>query len=250
MNHRSSSFRFSNALRDLRKCGVAAVRIAAVSGSAADADIDPGRRRIGWRPGGCDASCGKRSRVTSRLPEGVGYAIPNEPHVSFRGLKSARHGRVRRRARHSGATGTQPHGQRQGGALQPGSRRARAAAVAGKSGAAARRDQPRQVFLRGHRPAPTGLYSRGFSSIYGEWETTAEARDVNRTFSESLRFPLPDRPVRIVVKKRDARERVSRDLEHERRPGGQVCRPRRGRRRRTDRQAARERRSRQEDSIC
>jgi len=47
------------------------------------------------------------------------------------------------------------------------------------------------------------LYSRGFSSIYGEWETTAEAKDVNRTFSESLRFPAPDKPVRIVLKKRD-----------------------------------------------
>jgi hypothetical protein len=55
--------------------------------------------------------------------------------------------------------------------------------------------------------AATGTvrYSRGFSSIYGEWETTAEAKDVNRTFSESLRFPLPDRPVRVVVRKRDAR---------------------------------------------
>jgi len=51
----------------------------------------------------------------------------------------------------------------------------------------------------------TVRYSRGFSSIYGEWETTAEAKDVNRTFSESLRFPLPDRPVRVVVRKRDAR---------------------------------------------
>ena len=49
------------------------------------------------------------------------------------------------------------------------------------------------------------LYSRGFSSIYGEWETTAEAATINRTFSESLRFPAPDSPVRIVVKKRDAR---------------------------------------------
>jgi hypothetical protein len=47
------------------------------------------------------------------------------------------------------------------------------------------------------------LYSRGFSSIYGEWETTAEAKSLNRTFSESLRFPAPDAPVRIVVKKRD-----------------------------------------------
>jgi len=49
------------------------------------------------------------------------------------------------------------------------------------------------------------LYSRGFSSIYGEWETTAEAKAMNRTFSESLRFPAPDAPVKIVVKKRDAR---------------------------------------------
>jgi hypothetical protein len=47
------------------------------------------------------------------------------------------------------------------------------------------------------------LYSRGFSSIYGEWETTDEARNVNRTFQESLRFPAPDAPVRVVLKKRD-----------------------------------------------
>jgi len=48
-------------------------------------------------------------------------------------------------------------------------------------------------------------YSRGFSSIYGEWETTGEAKEMNRTFSESLRFPAPDKPVRITLKKRDAR---------------------------------------------
>src|SRR5690606_15262547 len=33
------------------------------------------------------------------------------------------------------------------------------------------------------------LYSRGFASIYGEWETTPEARTTHRTFHESLRFP-------------------------------------------------------------
>ncbi len=49
------------------------------------------------------------------------------------------------------------------------------------------------------------IYSRGFSSIYGEWETTAEAKQLNRTFSESLRFPAPTAPVRIVVNKRDPR---------------------------------------------
>jgi len=46
------------------------------------------------------------------------------------------------------------------------------------------------------------LYSRGFASIYGEWETTPEAREVNRTFHESLRFPSPEKPVQVLLKKR------------------------------------------------
>jgi hypothetical protein len=46
------------------------------------------------------------------------------------------------------------------------------------------------------------LYSRGFASIYGEWETTPEAREVNRTFHESLRFPAPEKPVQVLLKKR------------------------------------------------
>lgn len=49
------------------------------------------------------------------------------------------------------------------------------------------------------------IYSRGFSSIYGEWETTAAAKSAHRTFSESLRFPAPAAKVRVTIKKRDAR---------------------------------------------
>jgi hypothetical protein len=49
------------------------------------------------------------------------------------------------------------------------------------------------------------LYSRGFASIYGEWELTPEATRVRRTFSESLRFPAPSAPVRVVLKERDRR---------------------------------------------
>ncbi len=49
------------------------------------------------------------------------------------------------------------------------------------------------------------LFSRGFASIYGEWETTDEARTLTRTFSESLRFPAPDTSVDIALKKRDAK---------------------------------------------
>ena len=47
------------------------------------------------------------------------------------------------------------------------------------------------------------LYSRGFASIYGEWETTAESREVYRSFRESLRFPWPKAPVQVVLKTRD-----------------------------------------------
>jgi hypothetical protein len=52
---------------------------------------------------------------------------------------------------------------------------------------------------RGGRP----LYSRGFASIYGEWQTTAEARQRARAFHESLRFPEPERPVTVVLRRRD-----------------------------------------------
>jgi hypothetical protein len=49
------------------------------------------------------------------------------------------------------------------------------------------------------------LFSRGFASIYGEWEVTGEAKTATRTFHESLRFPAPDGPVQVVLKKRDSR---------------------------------------------
>src|SRR6185312_13136040 len=46
------------------------------------------------------------------------------------------------------------------------------------------------------------LYSRGFGSIFSEWSQTDEAKKLNRTFSESLRFPEPTAPVKIVLKER------------------------------------------------
>ena len=41
----------------------------------------------------------------------------------------------------------------------------------------------------------------------------ARRRSCSRTFHESLRFPAPERPVQIVLKKRDAAERVPRGLD-------------------------------------
>jgi hypothetical protein len=45
-------------------------------------------------------------------------------------------------------------------------------------------------------------WSRSFSSIYGEWETTSEAGQINRSFHESVRFPQPDELFEVVLKKR------------------------------------------------
>jgi hypothetical protein len=59
--------------------------------------------------------------------------------------------------------------------------------------------------------AQTGdvLYSRGFSTIFGEWRSTNEANRVTRAFGESVRFPKPDKPVRVRILKRDERNAFS-----------------------------------------
>ncbi len=47
------------------------------------------------------------------------------------------------------------------------------------------------------------IYSRGFCSIYGEWETIGEAKKgIWRTFHESQRFPEPRRKVQLELTKR------------------------------------------------
>jgi hypothetical protein len=48
------------------------------------------------------------------------------------------------------------------------------------------------------------LFSRGYSSMYAEWESTGESKKTARTFSESLRFPWPKGPVQVVLSRRDA----------------------------------------------
>jgi hypothetical protein len=55
------------------------------------------------------------------------------------------------------------------------------------------------------------LYSRGFASVYGEWELTPEAAHGRRAFSESVRFPAPAALVQVVLKKRD-RENAFREV--------------------------------------
>jgi len=47
------------------------------------------------------------------------------------------------------------------------------------------------------------LYTRGFASIFGEWETTGEAREGTwRAIQEALRVPEPQRPFQLRLRKR------------------------------------------------
>src|SRR5205085_9763546 len=39
------------------------------------------------------------------------------------------------------------------------------------------------------------IFSRGFASVFGEWESTDEAKTTARTFGESVRFPWPKKSI-------------------------------------------------------
>ena len=47
------------------------------------------------------------------------------------------------------------------------------------------------------------LFSGGFAGIFGEWQTTGEAKKEWGAFHESIRFPWPKKTVKVVIKKRD-----------------------------------------------
>ena len=47
------------------------------------------------------------------------------------------------------------------------------------------------------------IYQNGFGTLFGEWQTTEEARSVRRAFEETLEVPFPKNPVEIRVYSRD-----------------------------------------------
>lgn len=69
------------------------------------------------------------------------------------------------------------------------------------------------------------LYSRGFASIFGEWQTIGEARKVWKTCHESIRFPWPLKPVKIAMKKRDSKNMFQTIWETHIDPGARTSNP-------------------------
>ena len=51
------------------------------------------------------------------------------------------------------------------------------------------------------------IYSRGYSTVFAEWRSTDDAKQTQRSFQESLRFPMPAKPVRLRISARDASNR-------------------------------------------
>src|ERR1041384_1954974 len=49
------------------------------------------------------------------------------------------------------------------------------------------------------------LYSRGYATIFNEWQETEGAKTQRRGFEESVRFPAPAGPVKVTIQPRDAR---------------------------------------------
>jgi len=47
------------------------------------------------------------------------------------------------------------------------------------------------------------IYSRGFSTLYQEWQTTEEAKQMNRIFEGSVVMPFPKIKTKIVIFRRD-----------------------------------------------
>ena len=49
----------------------------------------------------------------------------------------------------------------------------------------------------------TLIYSRGFCTLFQEWQTTAEAKTVNRSFYEVATMPFPREKIKFVLSKRE-----------------------------------------------
>lgn len=52
------------------------------------------------------------------------------------------------------------------------------------------------------------LYSRGYSTLFREWQTTKEAKKINRTFSETVVIPYPKEKVRIELYSRNKKGKM------------------------------------------
>src|SRR5512133_227324 len=59
----------------------------------------------------------------------------------------------------------------------------------------------------------TLIYSRAFSTLFQEWQTTAEAKSIDRSFYEVATMPFPKNKVRFVLSMRESKGQFSKLFE-------------------------------------
>lgn len=69
------------------------------------------------------------------------------------------------------------------------------------------------------------LYSRGYSSLFNEWQTTEEAKITSRAFTETVVCPFPKKPVRLVLMSRDDHGTLSQVFEYTVDPANPFIKP-------------------------
>ncbi len=69
------------------------------------------------------------------------------------------------------------------------------------------------------------LYSRGYSSLFAEWQTTAESKILQRSFEESVVMPFPKNPVKVRLLSRNRQGEFVLFLEVVARPDDYFIRP-------------------------
>ena len=47
------------------------------------------------------------------------------------------------------------------------------------------------------------IFSKGFSPLFQEWQTTAEAKTIDKAFYQVIRFPFPKKSVKLKIEKRN-----------------------------------------------
>lgn len=68
-----------------------------------------------------------------------------------------------------------------------------------------------QYFLKVYDKASGKLiYTRGFSDLFHEWQTTSEARKMKKAFSETVLMPYPKNDIRLDIYKRKRNEKFAR----------------------------------------
>jgi hypothetical protein len=59
----------------------------------------------------------------------------------------------------------------------------------------------------------TLIYSRGYSTLFSEWQTTEEAKQTYKTFSETVTFPFPKKPVVVKFYAHDRKNELLKKFE-------------------------------------